>query len=54
MLVLCKITLHENIWRGVRRFLETGVPTNNGHLILEAGDNWGDEVSSAAGVEGDD
>ena len=30
-----------------------GVPTNNGRLILEAGDNWGDEVSSAADVEGD-
>ena len=29
-----------------------GVPTNNGRLILEAGDNWGDELSFAA-VEGD-
>ena len=29
-----------------------GVPTNNGRLILEADDKWGDELSSAA-VEGD-
>ena len=29
-----------------------GVPTNNGCLILEAGDKWGDELSSAVG-EGD-
>ena len=28
------------------------VPTNNGRLILEAGDKWGDELSSAVG-EGD-
>ena len=27
--------------------------TNNGRLILDAGDRWGDELPSAAGVEGD-
>ena len=30
---------------------ESGVPTNNGRLILEAGESWGDELSSAG--EGD-
>ena len=30
-----------------------GFPTNNGLLILEAGDSWGDEVASAADVTGD-
>ena len=29
------------------------VPTNNDRLILEVGDNWGDEVASTADVEGD-
>ena len=30
-----------------------GFPTNNGRLILEAGDSYGDEVASAADVTGD-
>ena len=30
-----------------------GFPTNNGRLILEAGDSRGDEVASAADVTGD-
>ena len=46
------MTLHENLWRGALRSPESGVPTNNGCLILEAGDKFGDELSSAAG-EGD-
>ena len=33
-------------------FPEIGVPTNNGHLILEAGDRWGDELSSAGAGDG--
>ena len=31
-----------------------GVPTNNGRLILEAGNNWGDELSYAAAGDSDD
>ena len=30
-----------------------GCPTNNGILILEAGDNYGEDVVSAADVAGD-
>ena len=30
-----------------------GVPTNNGRLILEAGNKWGDELSSATAGDGD-
>ena len=30
-----------------------GVPTNNGLLILEVGDNCGDDVASVADVAGD-
>ena len=48
------MTPHENLWRGALRSPESGVPTNNSRLIFEAGDNWGDEVSSAASLEGDD
>ena len=48
-----KMTLHENLWRGALRSPESGVSTNNGRLILEASDKWGDELSSAAAVEGD-
>ena len=29
-----------------------GVPVNNGRLILEVGDSWGDEPSSARGGDG--
>ena len=47
-----KMTLHGNLWRGALPSPESGVPTNNGRLILKADDNWGDELSSAA-VEGD-
>ena len=47
-----KMTLHENLLHGALRSSESGVPTNNGRLILEASDKWGDELSSAA-VEGD-
>ena len=31
-------------------FPRTGVPVNNGRLILEAGDRWGDELSSVGKV----
>ena len=47
-----KMTLHENPWRVNPRFPVSGVPVNIGRLILEVGDRWGDELSSAAG-EGD-
>ena len=46
-------TLHGNLWAWSPTFPGIGVPMNNGRLILEAGDNWGDEVAFAADVEGD-
>ena len=38
---------------GAVTFPGMGFPTNNGLLILEAGDNCGDDVASAADVDGD-
>ena len=52
MLARRKMTLHENPWRVNLRSPVSGSPVNNGRLILEAGDRWGDELSSAIG-EGD-
>ena len=47
-----KMTLHENPWSANLRSPVSGVPVNNGRLILESGDKWGHELASTAG-EGD-
>ena len=48
MLARRKMTLHGNLWRANRRSPISGVPVKSGLLILEAGDIWGDELSSVA------
>ena len=53
MLTRRKMTLHENPWRANLRSPVSGVPVKSGRLILEAGDRWGDERSSAAAGDGD-
>ena len=46
-------TLDETLGDGAAHSPGMGFPTNNGLLILDAGDNCGDDVTSAADVAGD-